>query len=85
MINRYTADMSDASPDDSPNCYCEKPNKCLRKGLVDIYKCKRAPIILSHPHLYKADRSYQELVDGLQPSKVILLISCAVITLVFIF
>ncbi len=72
------------SPDD-PNpmrrneenaCYClenENPAfRCFKTGVMNMKPCKResmAPLALSQPHFYEADRSYLDAVEGLNPNK----------------
>ncbi|XP_046735075.1 sensory neuron membrane protein 2 isoform X2 [Diprion similis] len=42
---------------------------CLLDGAMELWDCQGAPIVLSHPHFYLADESYQNGVDGLSPNK----------------
>lgn len=73
-----------ASPDDPDDlirnednrCYCVDGFSCLKSGVFNMEPCKRkeglpkgAPIALSYPHFYQADKSYLEAVEGLSPSK----------------
>ena len=59
-------------PEEFPEqrCYCEAPDKCLKKGVYDLFKCVGAPMVASHPHFYLADESYSASVDGLNPNEV---------------
>ncbi|KAJ8687778.1 hypothetical protein QAD02_023572 [Eretmocerus hayati] len=67
--NRYSVIFDESSADPSKKCYCPKPDSCLKKGVMDLFKCVGAPLIASHPHLYEADEEYANSVDGLNPSK----------------
>ncbi|KAF7992411.1 hypothetical protein HCN44_001736 [Aphidius gifuensis] len=67
--NYYTAELGDTSKDPELKCFCEAPDKCLKKGLFDLFKCVKAPLVASLPHLYLVDESYLEQVDGLNPKE----------------
>lgn len=68
--NQYTIDLGDQSQNPLEKCFCEAPDKCLKKGVMDLYKCVGIPIIASLPHLYLTDPSYTSTVSGLRPTKV---------------
>ncbi|XP_025831744.1 sensory neuron membrane protein 1 isoform X2 [Agrilus planipennis] len=68
-VNKYTATLGDMSADDSLKCYCPEPNKCLKKGLMEITKCVGAPLYASLPHFYASDESYVHGVRGLHPNE----------------
>lgn len=52
-------------------CLCVAPdNKCLAKGLIDLFPCLGAPMVASLPHFYLVDEVYLTQVDGLHPNKV---------------
>lgn len=36
---------------------------------MDITKCVKGPIVLSLPHFYLTDKSYQDGVNGLHPTE----------------
>ena len=62
------------NPDNA--CYCladESPSfKCFKSGVMDMKPCKRdsmAPVALSQPHFYNADRSFLDAVEGMRPDK----------------
>ncbi|XP_046467566.1 sensory neuron membrane protein 2 isoform X1 [Neodiprion pinetum] len=42
---------------------------CLLDGAMELWDCQGAPVVLSHPHFYLADESYQNGVDGLSPNR----------------
>ncbi|XP_026294183.1 sensory neuron membrane protein 1-like [Frankliniella occidentalis] len=65
--NRYTATLGDMSSDPEMQCYCPAPDKCLKKGIIDLTKCAGAPIAASLPHLYETHEDYQKMVKGLHP------------------
>ncbi|XP_023289833.1 sensory neuron membrane protein 1 isoform X2 [Orussus abietinus] len=67
--NRYTADLGDMSTHPEEKCFCPTEDTCLKKGLYDLTKCVGAPIVASLPHLYLADESYLETVEGLKPTQ----------------
>lgn len=68
--NHYTADFGDPSSDPELSCFCEAEDKCLKRGLYDMFKCLGLPLVGSLPHFYKADESYLEQVIGLSPAQV---------------
>ncbi|XP_034946984.1 sensory neuron membrane protein 1-like [Chelonus insularis] len=65
--NRYSADLGDMSSDPEIKCLCPAPDKCLKKGLFDLYPCIKAPIIATLPHFYLTAEEYLTQVDGLNP------------------
>ncbi|XP_014206769.1 sensory neuron membrane protein 1-like [Copidosoma floridanum] len=67
--SRYTGFLGDPNTMPWQKCYCPSPDKCLGKGVMDIYKCTGVPLVLSHAHFYRGDESYLTMVDGLNPSK----------------
>ncbi|XP_011136608.2 scavenger receptor class B member 1 [Harpegnathos saltator] len=51
-------------------CYCQKEGtsrSCPRRGLFDTTRCSNMPILLSHPHFFRAEESLMEKLDGLHP------------------
>lgn len=72
--NRYGAFLGDPNTMPEQKCYCPSPDNCLKKGVMDLYKCIGAPLVASHPHFYMADEAYLTMVDGLKPSRVIFFI-----------
>nr|QDD67778.1 sensory neuron membrane protein [Galeruca daurica] len=68
-VNEYTASLGDMSKNENEKCYCYTPETCLKKGLMDLYKCAGVPIYVSMPHFYDSDESYVKGVKGLQPNK----------------
>lgn len=62
------------SPLRNPDNECFCPNKqdplCMYDGVMDASPCKKgAPIALSLPHFYGADRRLMKSVVGLKPDK----------------
>jgi hypothetical protein len=41
---------------------------CLLGGVLNVSECRDAPIIISQPHFYEADYSYQSAIDGIIPN-----------------
>nr|APC94222.1 sensory neuron membrane protein 1a [Pyrrhalta maculicollis] len=68
-VNEYTASLGDMSKNENEKCYCYTPDTCLKKGLMDLYKCAGVPIYVSMPHFYDSDESYLKGVKGLNPNK----------------
>jgi hypothetical protein len=69
-LNRYTAFLGDPNTNPLQKCYCSAPDKCMKKGVMNLFKCAGVPLVASHPHFYLADEDYLTMVDGLNPSKV---------------
>lgn len=68
-VNKYTASLGDMSANKEDKCYCYTPDTCLKKGLMDLYKCGGIPIYISMPHFYDSDKSYLEGIEGLNPNQ----------------
>lgn len=66
-VRFYTANLGDASKNADEKCYCTTPETCLKKGLMDLYKCTGIPIYASLPHFLDCDKSYLDGVQGLNP------------------
>nr|AQN78521.1 sensory neuron membrane protein 1 [Meteorus pulchricornis] len=67
--NRYTASLGDMSKDPEIKCLCPTEDTCLKKGLMDLFNCVKAPIVASLPHLYQVEKEYLSQVDGLHPNE----------------
>ncbi|CAK1542972.1 unnamed protein product [Leptosia nina] len=65
--NRYIANIGDLANDPVLQCYCEAPDKCPRKGLMDLTKCMGAPMYVSMPHYWDSDPELLKEVKGLNP------------------
>ncbi|XP_022114656.2 sensory neuron membrane protein 1-like [Pieris rapae] len=65
--NRYIANIGDLANDPDLQCYCESPEKCPPKGLMDLTKCMGAPLYVSLPHYYDCDPELLKNVKGLSP------------------
>ncbi|CAH0560924.1 unnamed protein product [Brassicogethes aeneus] len=63
----FTANLGDSSTNANEKCYCTTPETCLKKGLMDLFKCTGVPIYASLPHFLDADKSYLDGVQGLSP------------------
>ncbi|XP_075230512.1 scavenger receptor class B member debris buster isoform X2 [Lycorma delicatula] len=51
-------------------CYCPGRGECPPKGLQNISPCQfNAPVYLSFPHFYQADKELLESVEGLSPDQ----------------
>jgi len=55
-------------------CYCPDPNKvidgkslCEYNGLLDISRCRKAPILISAPHLLYGSPELMNVIRGLEP------------------
>ena len=35
----YTLNLGDMSSHEEEKCFCPKPDKCLKKGVFDAFKC----------------------------------------------
>ncbi|KAL1489742.1 hypothetical protein ABEB36_013677 [Hypothenemus hampei] len=66
-VSYYDASLGDQSKNPEDACYCTTPQTCLKKGLMDLYKCAGIPIYVSQPHFYDSDESYLKGVRGLKP------------------
>ncbi|XP_015114625.1 sensory neuron membrane protein 1 isoform X1 [Diachasma alloeum] len=67
--NHYNADFGDMNTDENLKCLCTAPDKCLKKGLIDLFTCLGAPMVASLPHFYLVDPFYLTQVDGLHPNQ----------------
>lgn len=68
-VRKYSASLGDMSRNEDEKCYCPTPDTCLKKGIMDLYKCIGVPIYASLPHFYDTDESYLKGVKGLKPEK----------------
>uniref|UniRef100_A0ABD2XJ81 Sensory neuron membrane protein 1 n=1 Tax=Trichogramma kaykai TaxID=54128 RepID=A0ABD2XJ81_9HYME len=44
-------------------------DSCLPRGVYDLYRCIKAPLVLTNPHFYDVDEVYASRVEGLEPEK----------------
>ncbi|XP_072940393.1 xanthine dehydrogenase-like [Epargyreus clarus] len=65
--NRYIANVGDLANDPELQCYCEAPDKCPPKGLMEMSKCMGVPMYVSLPHYYDSDPELLKNVKGLNP------------------
>lgn len=50
--------------------FCVPAGDCLGKGVLKVSVCRDgAPIVVSFPHFYQADKRYIEAIDGMNPNK----------------
>ncbi|KAM8906221.1 lysosome membrane protein 2 [Lycaon pictus] len=50
--------------------FCVPKGNCLGSGVLNISICKNgAPIIISFPHFYEADKKFVSAIDGMRPNK----------------
>lgn len=68
-VDIYKADLGDQENNKEDKCFCTAPDKCMKKGLMDLTKCVGAPIMVSLPHFYLSDESYVNSVRGLHPNE----------------
>ncbi|XP_058792668.1 sensory neuron membrane protein 1-like [Phymastichus coffea] len=67
---RYTTSVgTDTATNEKDKCYCITPDRCLKDGVFEIWKCFTNAFILSNPHFYLADKSYVDGVEGVNPNK----------------
>ncbi|KAK9875891.1 hypothetical protein WA026_009678 [Henosepilachna vigintioctopunctata] len=65
----YTASLGDMSKNANEKCFCPTNDTCLKKGLMDLFKCVGVPLYVSLPHFYDSDITYLQGVLGLNPKK----------------
>ncbi|GLV45549.1 Sensory neuron membrane protein 2 [Carabus blaptoides fortunei] len=73
ILGKDTFDNPNANnEDDKTDCYCLKVTKgineengCLKRGVLDLYTCYNAPIVLSFPHFLWAHEDYATSVEGI--------------------
>ncbi|XP_026331738.1 sensory neuron membrane protein 1-like [Hyposmocoma kahamanoa] len=65
--NRYIANIGDFANDPELNCFCDAPDTCPPKGLMDLFKCMKAPMYASLPHFLDSDPGLLKNVKGLNP------------------
>ncbi|XP_076853930.1 lysosome membrane protein 2a [Brachyhypopomus gauderio] len=61
-----------AAPDENPSNagFCVPAGDCLGKGVLKVSVCREgAPIVVSFPHFYQAERKYIDAIDGMNPNK----------------
>nr|UTN00849.1 sensory neurons membrane protein [Semanotus bifasciatus] len=68
-VSEYAANLGDMSKNADEKCYCPTPETCLKKGVMDLYKCAGVPIYASLPHFFGSDKSYVKGIKGLTPDK----------------
>lgn len=61
------ASIGDFANDPELQCFCEAPDKCPPKGLMDLSKCLGAPMYGSLPHFLHSDPELLQHVKGLNP------------------
>uniref|UniRef100_A0A671L767 Lysosome membrane protein 2-like n=1 Tax=Sinocyclocheilus anshuiensis TaxID=1608454 RepID=A0A671L767_9TELE len=61
-----------APPDENPSNagFCVPAGDCLGKGVLKVSVCRQgAPIVVSFPHFYQADKRYINAIDGMNPNE----------------
>jgi len=49
-------------------CFCDKREGCVASGVWDLRSCKEnVPVFTSLPHLYLADPTYHQDINGMRP------------------
>lgn len=66
----YTAELGDMNTEEDKKCLCLDYEGCMPKNVFNVGPCIGVPLKISHPHLYKSDPRYLEMVDGLNPDPV---------------
>ncbi|XP_058794834.1 sensory neuron membrane protein 1-like [Phymastichus coffea] len=67
---RYTATVgADLDTNPADKCYCLTPDRCLKDGVFELWKCMNWALVASNPHFYLADPYYNDTVVGLDPNK----------------
>lgn len=65
-VKKYFTVFGDSSKEED-NCYCNTPDTCLPKGVIDLTKCLQVPILCTLPHFLETDPKLIEQVEGLHP------------------
>nr|AFG73002.1 sensory neuron membrane protein 1 [Cnaphalocrocis medinalis] len=65
--NRYVANIGDFANDPDMQCFCDTPDTCPPKGVMDLMKCMKAPMYASLPHFLDSDPNLLKHVKGLSP------------------
>ncbi|XP_060804308.1 xanthine dehydrogenase [Amyelois transitella] len=65
--NRYVANIGDFANDPELQCFCDSPDTCPPKGLMDLMKCMSAPMYASLPHFLDSDPELLKNIKGLNP------------------
>ncbi|CAH2267508.1 jg22596 [Pararge aegeria aegeria] len=68
MTNRYIANIGDYANDPELQCFCDAPDRCPPKGLMDLNKCIGVPMYVSLPHFYDSDPELLKDIKGLSPA-----------------
>ncbi|XP_058792640.1 sensory neuron membrane protein 1-like [Phymastichus coffea] len=67
---RFTTTMgTDMETNQRDQCFCIAPDRCLKNGVFELFRCLNTPLILSNPHFYLADPYYANSVRGVKPIK----------------
>lgn len=65
--NVYIANIGDFANDPELKCFCDTPDTCPPKGIMDLFKCIKAPMYASMPHFLDSDPEILKNVKGLNP------------------
>nr|AVM18970.1 sensory neuron membrane protein 2 [Holotrichia parallela] len=69
---KYSITEESLSHKGSDQCFCEEVGgeyECPLDGLLNLDSCIRAPILMSNPHFYLADKSLLNYTKGMHPLK----------------
>uniref|UniRef100_A0AAR5PYB4 Sensory neuron membrane protein 1 n=1 Tax=Dendroctonus ponderosae TaxID=77166 RepID=A0AAR5PYB4_DENPD len=66
-VSSFFASLGDQSKNPAEKCFCTTPETCLKRGLMDLYRCAKIPLYVSLPHFYDSHESYLKGVKGLKP------------------
>ncbi|CAG9788135.1 unnamed protein product [Diatraea saccharalis] len=65
--NRYVVNIGDFASDPNLQCFCETPDTCPPKGMMELKKCTGAPMYASLPHYLECDPHFVTKVKGVHP------------------
>ncbi|GBP43538.1 Sensory neuron membrane protein 1 [Eumeta japonica] len=65
--NRYILNFGDLANDPELQCFCDSPDQCPQKGLMELSKCTGARIFSSLPHFLDSSPFLYQNIKGLKP------------------
>lgn len=74
-VYKYVSKKESIENNEENECFCPVSKdddghdiyECPTNGLINIMPCVQAPILVSYPHFYLADRSLLDYVRGIKP------------------
>ncbi|KAH1021509.1 hypothetical protein HUJ04_011014, partial [Dendroctonus ponderosae] len=66
-VSSFFASLGVQSKNQAEKCFCTTRETCLKRGLIDLYRCAKIPLYVSLPHFYNSHESYLKGVKGLKP------------------